>query len=309
VRNNFIPTSFNLSYSVVEGFDQPKGKFANTLGNVAIVDCRSIGIKFKQQLMTIIQDIEERSDAAAMIINQILPNIKEFVNGNTRDIDVCKYGLTIEGLLTKPASYYSESDSDKMEASVVKKGIEIIERIGLDTNVTISAPLIGQVEQIGLLRIFLASSMSTVVFFLAILSIQLIYSLMIADVDEKTYQYGMLRALGFHKKGLVSLISLQSISFSIPGICGGLIVASFLNFITRFFVFQYSRNSTDYDLSSGSIWLGLGMGLVMPLLANIDPIQRALSKNLRVSLDLYHRTINEMTVKIKKLENMGMSVN
>jgi len=29
--------------------------------------------------------------------------------------------------------------------------------------------------------------MSTVVFFLAILSIQLIYSLMIADVDEKTY--------------------------------------------------------------------------------------------------------------------------
>jgi ABC-type antimicrobial peptide transport system permease subunit len=132
---------------------------------------------------------------------------------------------------------------------------------------------------------------------------------MIADVDEKTYQYGMLRALGFHKNGLISLISLQSISFSIPGICGGLIVASFLNFITRFFVFQYSRNSTEYDLSSGSIWLGVGMGLVMPLLANIDPIQRALSKNLRVSLDLYHRTINEMTVKIKKLENMGMSLN
>jgi ABC-type antimicrobial peptide transport system permease subunit len=50
--------------------------------------------------------------------------------------------------------------------------------------------------------------MSTVVFFLAILSIQLIYSLMIADVDEKTYQYGMLRALGFHKNGLISLISL-----------------------------------------------------------------------------------------------------
>ena len=55
VNNNLIPTSFNLSYSVVEGFDQPLGKFANTLGNVAIVDCRSIGIRFKSQLLNVIQ--------------------------------------------------------------------------------------------------------------------------------------------------------------------------------------------------------------------------------------------------------------
>ena len=75
-----------------------------------------------------------------------MPNIKQFINRNTGDFDVCKYGLTIEGLLTKPAKYYSESDSDKMEASVVKRGVEIIERIGLETNVTISAPLIDQVE-------------------------------------------------------------------------------------------------------------------------------------------------------------------
>lgn len=93
------------------------------------------------------------------------------MNGDSGNFNVCKYGLTIEGLLTKPAKYYSESNTHKMEASVVKKGIEIIERIGLDTNMTISAPLIDQVEQIGMLRIFLASSMSTVVFFLAILSI------------------------------------------------------------------------------------------------------------------------------------------
>jgi ABC-type antimicrobial peptide transport system permease subunit len=60
-----------------------------------------------------------------------------------------------------------------------------------------TAPLVNSVEQLGFLRVFLTSSMSTVVFFLAILSIQLIYSLMVSDVDEKTYQYGMLRALGF----------------------------------------------------------------------------------------------------------------
>ena len=96
--------------------------------------------------------------------------------------------------------------------------------------------------------------------------------------------------------------------FSIPGLCGGLIVASFLNFITRFFIFKYARNSTYYDLSPSSIWLGVAVGIVLPFIANIIPIQNALSKNLRSSLDLYHRTASEITVQMKRLENMGMSV-
>lgn len=131
---------------------------------------------------------------------------------------------------------------------------------------------------------------------------------MVSDVDEKTYQYGMLRALGFRQKGLIKLISLQSFFFSIPGLSGGLLVASFLNFAVRFFIFQYSRNSTEYALSDGSILLGAGMGFFLPLISNIVPIQKALSKNLRVSLDLYHRSVNEITVQMKRLENMGMSV-
>jgi ABC-type antimicrobial peptide transport system permease subunit len=63
---------------------------------------------------------------------------------------------------------------------------------------------------------------------------------MLSDVDEKTYQYGMLRALGFRNKNLISLISMQSFSFSIPGLLGGLLVAYFLNVIARYFVFQLS---------------------------------------------------------------------
>ena len=59
-----------------------------------------------------------------------------------------------------------------------------------------------------MIRVFLSTSLSTIVFFLAILSIQLIYSLMLSDVEEKTYQYGMLRALGFRNKNLIGLISL-----------------------------------------------------------------------------------------------------
>lgn len=91
--------------------------------------------------------------------------------------------------------------------------------------------------------------MGTVVFFLAILSVMLIYSLMLSDVDEKTYQYGMLRALGFKNKNLMALISMQSFSFSVPGLLGGLLVAYFLNLIVRYMIFIYAQNTTNYDLS------------------------------------------------------------
>jgi hypothetical protein len=40
--------------------------------------------------------------------------------------------------------------------------------------------------------------LGTIVAFLAILCIQLNYSLMLSDVDAKTYEFGMLRALGFN---------------------------------------------------------------------------------------------------------------
>lgn len=49
--------------------------------------------------------------------------------------------------------------------------MSIVSQIGESSNVTISAPLVKAVEQIGLLRVFLSSSMTTIVFFLAILSI------------------------------------------------------------------------------------------------------------------------------------------
>lgn len=79
--------------------------------------------------------------------------------------------------------------------------------------------------------------------------------------------------------------------------------------LTRFFIFIYAQNTTDYDLSGGAILLGCLIGIFLPILSNILPIQKALSKNLRVSLDLYHRSVNELTVSIKRLEEMGLSVN
>jgi hypothetical protein len=50
------------------------------------------------------------------------------------------------------------------------------------------------------------------------------------------------------------------------------------------------------------------IGTLVPLVSNITPIGRALSKTLRDGLDLYHHVISELTVKIVRLEKMGISL-
>jgi ABC-type lipoprotein release transport system permease subunit len=43
----------------------------------------------------------------------------------------------------------------------------------------------------------------------------LIYSLLIADVEAKVYECGMLRALGMEQYTLVELLTIQSLLFSV----------------------------------------------------------------------------------------------
>ena len=75
------------------------------------------------------------------------------------------------------------------------------------------------------------------VFLLLMLSVLLIYSLMLGDVEEKTYEFGMLRALGFGKAWLIVLLIIQALVFAIPGLILGMITAYLLNSIVAMNIF------------------------------------------------------------------------
>ena len=54
------------------------------------------------------------------------------------------------------------------------------------------------------------------IFFLFTIDLILIYSMMLADVAERTYEFAMLRCLGFRKSSLVVLLIFQALFFSVP---------------------------------------------------------------------------------------------
>ena len=152
--------------------------------------------------------------------------------------------------------------------------------------------------------------MVTIIIFLAILSTMLIYSLMLQDVNSKTYEYGMLRALGFKKLYLVEVISFKSFSFSIPGLFLGVVIAISLNCFLREVIFIESLNALDYELTSTAIILGVLFGFFTPFFANYLPIKSSLSYNLRNSLDLTRSTADKgIGITIERLEDVGMSAN
>ena len=147
----------------------------------------------------------------------------------------------------------------------------------------------------------------SVLTFLTILSILLIYSLMLSDVEEKTYEFGMLRALGLRNKTLIYYLLMQAISFSIPGLAMGLIVAYILNSFGAYIISEFADIGVNMELHPLAVVTGIVLGTIMPMVAMYLPIKRALTQTLRDSLDLYHRTVSDLTVTIMKLEKLGLS--
>lgn len=110
--------------------------------------------------------LRSRSATLYNVLMAAAPNIENAFG----DLDMCDFALTIEGVLSKPTKYYTIENDDDMDMAISEKGVDIINRLTLETNSSISAPLLDSVQQVGMIRIFLSSSMLTIVFFLFILS-------------------------------------------------------------------------------------------------------------------------------------------
>ena len=217
--------------------------------------------------------------------------------------------MEMDGALKDQASYYLTT-YDKILTSISSEGNTIMEALQQNTSLTMSAPLSSTFKLTSSIQDYFNSNMVTIIIFLSILSSMLMYSLVLQDVNSKTYEYGMLRALGFKKIYLIEVISLKSSIFSIAGLFLGIIIASLINIALREVLFLDASNSLSYDLTSVAIWIGVMFGIVTPLLANYLPIKESLSKDLRNSLDLTRSDASDtIGIKIERLEEVGVNLN
>ena len=113
-----------------------------------------------------------------------------------------------------------------------------------------------------------------------------------------------MRMVGLSKFGIINMILLQGFMFVVPSV----IVGFCLSFPSLAILYQ---NLFDADMgvdtkpvpSSFAVLQAIIVGLVIPLLSSIVPIQNALSKSLNDSLDLQRSKTQAVFVEILDSDN------
>ena len=115
--------------------------------------------------------------------------------------------------------------SIQRNADFVRVTDDIAKNIGYDFDAFIIAPLNMALVASDFIRILLDEIFFTVITILSVLAVILIFSLLLADTEEKTFEYGLLRCLGITHQSIMKLLATQALSFSMAGILSGLLVA------------------------------------------------------------------------------------
>eukprot|EP01119_Soliformovum_irregulare_P011698 TRINITY_DN2957_c0_g2_i5.p1 TRINITY_DN2957_c0_g2~~TRINITY_DN2957_c0_g2_i5.p1 ORF type:complete len:779 (-),score=230.88 TRINITY_DN2957_c0_g2_i5:26-2362(-) len=194
-----------------------------------------------------------------------------------------------------------------MDADLIDFTNQVADTLGYTFPVTFTLPLRTALIPLYFIRLFLDQIFLFVVVVLIVLGGMLIYSLLLSNVEEKTYEYGMLRAMGMKQYVLIELLTTQSLSFSVPAILIGLTVSFLLYIPVAGYISDFSLSPIDITMTPRAGLLATILGLIMPLVSIVGPIRRALSRTLRDALDIYHQVQSETSVSITKLEDLGLS--
>lgn len=128
------------------------------------------------------------------------------------------------------------------------------------------------------------------------------------SVETKAFEFGVMRMVGVSKTGLINMILIQSVMFVLPSVVFGFILSFPSLAIVYKQLFSSDMGVESKPLPSNfAVCQALAVGLIIPLLSSIIPIQSALSKNLNDSLDTQRSKTQSMYVEILDSEKQNIS--
>ena len=278
------------------------GKWPDAFGNVLAIDSKHIRDYLYINTKRIMNDILKVLKFENMD-KIIWKNIDNYI----RDFDIYNYTLTLNIIFKDKFRIY-EKDIQNIRYYISKITEDITTSLGVNSKVNIETPIYRVMIGFNTIKIFLYTIFFAIMFFLWLLSVILVNSLMSGNVDERTYEFGMMRTLGFQKDNLILLITFKGIIFAIPGVFLGLSTSYITNNYIAFLFNWYSGLVMPFSLSIINILFGIICGISIPLVSSIYPIRKSLNNNLRDSLTLFNnKKIGDIFVSMIKLEKLGIS--
>lgn len=213
-------------------------------------------------------------------------------------------------MMTLPSpryTYYQDSDYYKIQKGVTSEANKIIQSLGFFP-VRMQMEVLSEMELYSQAILFLGLIFDIIILLFVILSVLLIYSLLMISVETKTFEFGVMRMVGLSKSGIISMIIIQSFMFVIPSVFFGFVTSvPTIGYIygllfSSGITVQTSSWPSDFAILQAGI-----VGLIIPLVSSIAPIQSALSKNLNESLDLQRSKAQSTYTEILDPSKQSMS--
>ncbi|KAM9990763.1 hypothetical protein ACTFIY_006805 [Dictyostelium cf. discoideum] len=246
-----------------------------------------LGFELGETIPSVLIDIDSFYDS---MVEQVNPtwNVDLMKNRNLKEY--------VENIVMKfPSqrlSMYYGTDLDKTLQRVNKVASELIYKIGVG-RVDILTPVMTELYKSNEVSSNLGQLLNLIVFVFLLLSILLIYTTLMIDVDSMTFNNGVFRMLGAKFSFIIQLIVSKTIIFTLPSIIIGLIISQiFLAII----VDQLKRFTNSDEISNyltvDSIVYSILLGFLIPMVSLILPIRKALSFSLGEQLDISRSNIS-----------------
>jgi len=187
-----------------------------------------------------------------------------------------------------------------MRENIYKYTNQIVEAMGYFP-VSATNELLAQMQLFNFAILFIGLVFNILIILFVVISILLIYSLLMITTETKTFDIGVMRLVGLSSKGFVAMIFTQGVIFVIPSI-----IAAYISSFPSLYLIFKSLFSKELLESMGFIaptalatFEAVSIGLLIPTLSAIIPIQRALAKSLSDSLNTARTTLSGTIVIVE----------
>ncbi|EFC50030.1 FtsX domain-containing protein [Naegleria gruberi] len=202
---------------------------------------------------------------------------------------------------------YNLQQFSQVKEMIVKFGSSISYFIGFN-QISQNYPILVYLNDLRFVSMFLGLIINIIITILTILSTILIYSLLMINVENRTFEIGVLRMIGMHRKGVVQLIIQQAFLYSIPGLVIGLFLGGMIYIgISYLLSYFFETNEISRLLDYTSVIVSICLGILIPLLASLLPIKAALGQNLHDSLDTERSKTKSVEYSIERNSETSIS--
>ena len=189
---------------MVKVVERAEGKWSQSLGNSFFTDSNWL----LPDLVEVVEDalaqrlLVKNKDSSAHL--KTFRELSELALDILKNLDLNQYAFIVLGKLKDRTATYLYGDFNQLVHENNRFLFNFIKELYY-----FKAPMWISVEKYEFVNFQLDSILFTIIFFLFLIDGILIYSLMLQDVEERTYEFAMLRCLGFKNQNLVTLLLVQ----------------------------------------------------------------------------------------------------